>query len=269
MTWRMVTRSPLTALLWFAASAACSATSPQDPGTNWLTLQDAAVTFRYVAADADVVISLRDLVRSGSANASAFLGLPYPEPLTVEVAPSWDQFVGRFRENYRVSPECGTLGAALRTTFQILTPRVWRTKPCPHDPDRPGLLSRAVWHELIHVLHMQQQLAQRPEATNFYPTPRWIIEGLAVYGSGQLDTDFAGYARSRLQAGFAPTTLAEVSNDPHLFGLAGSLVGYIDALYGRATMGRLVRVRTDAEALAVMGADEATLVSGWRQSVLH
>ena len=162
-----------------------------------------------------------------------------------------------------VEVECWAIATAGRAGIYLLSPRVWQTEACGHS-DSTEHLTGVVAHELVHVLHIQQQRAQLPNETLFM-TPRWIIEGLAVYASGQIEREYASQARSRFAAGFAPHTFVELYDDPAFYGLAGSLVGYIDRTYGRAMVRALITARTSADALAALGTTEEALLRSWRE----
>jgi hypothetical protein len=51
-------------------------------------------------------------------------------------------------------------------------------------------------------------------------------------------------------------------------GLAGSLVGYIDATHGRAKVRALITARSNADALAALETTEEALVRRWRAKVV-
>jgi hypothetical protein len=135
-------------------------------------------------------------------------------------------------------------------------------------PDTAELRTGAVARELVHALHIQQQRAQRPAETLF-ATTRWVIEGLAVYVSGQLDREFAPQERSRLGTAPLPRTFLGLYADSAFLGLAISLLGFIDAAHGRSTLRALVSARSDAEALAALATTEDALLGAWRAEVVR
>jgi hypothetical protein len=93
---------------------------------------------------------------------------------------------------------------------------------------------------------------------------QWFTEGLAVYISGMLDVDYTGQVRQRLDAGFAPRTLAEVWTDRANYPLSGSIVRYIDRHYGRAVLRDLLSARSTTTILTRLGVNETELLTAWR-----
>ena len=225
--------------------------------TEGVTSQDSGFTYRYVAADQAALDRLKVIVPASAGRVNAFLGLPYVSSIEVVVYPNRAQFVAKMREIWNlpgdVDVECWAIATAGRAGIYLLSPRVWQTEACGHS-DSTEHLTGVVAHELVHVLHVQQQRAQLPNETLFMTT-RWIIEGLAVYASGQIEREYASQARSRFAAGFAPHTFVELYDDPAFYGLAGSLVGYIDR-----------HVRTSDGAGPHYGEDERRRIGGARNN---
>lgn len=97
----------------------------------------------------------------------------------------------------------------------------------------------------------------------------WFIEGLAVFGSGQLTQDRLDRMQSDLSAGKLPTVLANVWTGPNRYAFAGSLVRYVDQTWGRSTIVSLLKVRSSTEALALLKTDEGSFLAGWKSSLPH
>jgi hypothetical protein len=91
-----------------------------------------------------------------------------------------------------------------------------------------------------------------------------VHEGLAVYISGMLRCGLCRRSAARLDAGFAPRTLAEVWNDRANYPLSGSIVKYIDRHYGRTALRNLLPARTTTAILTSLGLGEADLLTAWR-----
>jgi hypothetical protein len=266
----MPSRLQLVVFVALATSACSSPTTPRAANATWVTSTDADVTYRSVVADQETVSGLKATVRSSVERVTAFVGLPYVSALEVVVYPDHAQLDTRVREIWSIPAtialDCRAVGSAARTGIYILSPRVWPSEACGL-PNTPDLVMGAVAHELVHALHIQQQRAQQPAEPLFVST-RWILEGLAVYASGQSEREFAPQAPSRFAAGFAPKTFQELYDDSAFYGLAGSLVKYIDVTYGRAKLRRLITARSNADALAAVGLTESELLGAWRANVV-
>jgi hypothetical protein len=159
-------------------------------------------------------------------------------------------------------PQCWEIAAAWATELDLLSPRLWSRDACGHDPADTTHIRNVLAHEVMHVLH--GQLGGHPNLGSM-ANAQWFTEGLAVYVSGMLDVDYAGAAQARLDAGFAPRTLAEVWSDRANYPLSGSIVRYIDRRYGRAALRDLLGARSTATILSRLGVGEAELLTGWRE----
>jgi hypothetical protein len=96
----------------------------------------------------------------------------------------------------------------------------------------------------------------------------WLVEGLATYASGQLDRIHAKAARSAIDAGVEPSDLAKAWSGKYRYGIAGSLVKYVDKTYGRAMLVALLSAVSQEEILRRLGVGEEELLKSWRRWVL-
>src|SRR5206468_2312814 len=96
----------------------------------------------------------------------------------------------------------------------------------------------------------------------------WFVEGLAVFASGQLGREYQAQIRELVVTGYAPARLAEIWQGAWRYGVAGSLVAYIDRLAGRERLASLLTATSEGQVLAAAGVGEAELLAGWRASVL-
>ena len=115
-------------------------------------------------------------------------------------------------------------------------------------------------HELMHVSH-----GQHHPVGDFTGSESigWFIEGLAVLASGQLTEDRLARAQDAIAAGH-PAALQSAWSGPDRYAVAGSLVAYIDATYGRQMLWDLLSVTNEAALLAALGLSESELLSPWR-----
>ena len=153
------------------------------------------------------------------------------------------------------------IAAAWGNELDLLSPRAWGRDACGHDAGNTTHIRNVLAHEVVHVLHAQ--LGQHANLGSML-NAQWFTEGLATYVSGMLDVDYAGTVQSRLNAGFAPTTLAEVWSDRANYPLSASIVRYIDHRFGRAALRELLSARSSTTILARLGIGEAELLTAWR-----
>jgi hypothetical protein len=96
----------------------------------------------------------------------------------------------------------------------------------------------------------------------------WLPEGLATYASGQLDRIHAKAARSAIYAGAGPSVLAQAWSGKYRYGIAGSLVTYLEITYSCAMLVALLPATSQEEMLRRLGVGEGELLKGWRAWVL-
>lgn len=202
----------------------------------------------------------------GKATVEAFFGKPFPEPVHLTVAPDRAAFSAAFPASWGMGKtECWMVGLGVADFLVILSPADWAKEACDHDAANRDQVRGIVVHELVHVYHGQ-----------FNPTRDftgmddvgWFVEGLAVFVSAQLDHDRLSAAAAAVRSGTAPTTLATLWSGPQKYGLAGSMVAYVDAAYGRQTVVELLPMTKQDEILAKLGVTEAQLLANWRAWLL-
>ena len=210
--------------------------------------------------------AIRDDASASVKQIQSFFGAPFPDPIHFQMVvdrANFDAAVAKFGLN---PTQCWTVGPGTADLMVLLSPQAWAKQACEHGPNALEATRLLVTHELVHVYHGQ-----------FNPTRDftgiddldWFIEGWAVFGSGQLTKDRLGQMQAAVSAGQVPTSLSKIRTGPNQYVFAGSLVRYVDQTWGRATTVRLLKVQNSAEALALLGTSEETLLAGWRASMMH
>jgi len=241
----------------------CSALSSQ---TALGTAAKAPLLDFHAPAGDPYAKAVRDDAHASAEQIQSFFGAPFPDPIHFQVVAdraNFDAAVAKFG----LSPtQCWMVGMGTADLMVLLSPQAWAKQACDHDPNDREATRLLVAHELIHVYHGQ-----------FNPTRDftgmddldWFIEGLAVFTSGQLTKKRLDQVQAAASAGQLPTSLAKIWTGPNRYAFAGSLVRYVDQTWGRAATVRLLKVRNSAEALALLGTSEKSLLAGWRASLLR
>jgi len=247
-----------------AATAGCQQPTSSAPADEWLTVTAGGLSIRAVRADSGLVPFVRDAVRNGESIATTFFTAAPLQPYSISIYPDRTSLTDRWRVAWQFpsfQAECWMVAAAWATELDLLSPQAWSRDACGHDAGNVTHVRNVLAHEVVHVLH--GQLGQHTNINSLL-TAQWFTEGLAVYISGMLDVDYAGAVQARLDAGFAPRTLAEVWNDRANYPLSGSIVKYIDRHYGRTALRNLLPARTTTAILTSLGVGEADLLTAWR-----
>jgi hypothetical protein len=198
----------------------------------------------------------------------AFFGLPFASGVRVRVFPVRAALTAYWRSAWGIpdlQPECWQVASGTASLLALLSPRVWKIEACEHDPADTIATKLLVTHELVHVFHAQRN--PRPEFDGMDDLS-WFVEGLATYVSGQLDRLHPNAARSAIDGGSAPSALAGAWSGKYRYGVAGSLVKYLDLTYGRPMLMALLPATTQEEILRKLGVREEVLLARWREWVL-
>jgi hypothetical protein len=215
-------------------------------------------------SEREVADLLRGAVDAGRKRVEGYFGRSFPKPFLMEVLSSRSEMDAVFAQRWKApKTACWMVAAGVGDRLFVLSPRVWKTQACEHDA-RPAHVGEIVGHELVHVFHGQYA----PNGDfNGMDELAWFVEGLATSVSGQLDGAHAGDARAALKAGRGPKSLARAWSGRYKYGVSGSLVRFVETTQGRATIDRLLRVGTNAAAMATLGTTEGAFLSAWRKEI--
>jgi hypothetical protein len=198
----------------------------------------------------------------------AFLGKPYPEAFKVRLFPDRASLTEQWRKDWKapdLQPECWMVASGTASLLDVLSPAVWKTQGCDHDPSDAKHVSLLLTHELVHVYHGQRN----PNPTfDGLDDLGWFIEGLAVYASGQLDATRLSSCRAAVAAGRVPARLKDAWSGKDRYGVAGSMVEFIDRKYGRAVLVRLLPCTDQGQILNIVGLSEEDFLARWKEDLL-
>jgi hypothetical protein len=189
----------------------------------------------------------------------------FPGTATVRIYPHREEFTQALREAWGI-PEtaCWMVGAADDHSLYLLSPGVWEAEACEHDPDDELHRRMLVAHEAVHVYHGQDNPS---EDIGLLEEIGWFSEGLATYVSGQLETSHAGRAAEAVSSGEVPGRLMDAWSGPYRYGVAGSMVEFIDAHWGRDTLTAALEVTTQDELLSLLETTESGFLADWESWV--
>lgn len=250
----------------FAPDLGAAELSPDAPVAEWRSLEKDGLLVRHTPADAAVAGEILVVVAEGRTTVEGFFGGAFPRPFAVSVFPGRAELTAFWRREWKepdFSPQCWMVASGSAETLSLLSPRVFGTEACEHDPSDAAATRLLLVHELVHVFHAQTS----PSADFDLEEIAWFVEGLATFASGQLSDGRLTRAREALGKGQGPKRLADAWSGPNRYGFAGSLVAYVDGRWGRKTTVALLRETTPPGLLGRLGVGEAELMDGWRRWV--
>lgn len=271
---------PVGLLLGALAAASCAAREPADvaepvelagstePAEPVAPAQPMRQVFAAHAepGDEETLRALTPLLMQAGAAVEAFFGRPFPELFEVLLLPDRAAFEASFPPEWGLSDtQCWMVAAGVADGMHLLTPRVWRTQACEHDPDDEDHVRELLAHELVHVFHGQSNPTRDFDGTSGID---WFVEGLATFASGQLEREHRGAARDALANGQGPEALADAWTGRYRYGVCGSLVEHLDRRVGREALIEMLGATTLDEILELAGTSEGELLEEWRASVL-
>lgn len=224
-----------------------------------------AIVFHATPGD-PAAADTRAFIPVAKARVERFFGKPFAEPVRVTLAPDRAAFNAAFPKAWGMDKtECWMVGVGVADFLALLSPADWPREACDHDAKDTWQVHAIIVHELVHMYH-----GQRNPTRDFTGADDigWFVEGLAVRVAGQLGHDRLSDPAEAIRSGAAPTALAKAWSGKYRYGVAGSLVAYIDATYGRKTLVALLPATTQAEILGRLRLTEAELLERWKAWVL-
>lgn len=185
----------------------------------------------------------------------------FPDTVGVRVFASRADFTAALREAWGLrDTACWMVGGADDHRLFLLSPGAWSAEACEHDVSDTKHVRRLVAHEVVHAYHGQ---INPSGDLGLLDDLGWFTEGLATYVSGQLDAQHAGRAADAIARGEAPEHLADAWSGPYRYGVAGSMVAFIDATWGRHHLRALLHATSTVDLLDALGVTEAGFLDRW------
>jgi len=246
----------------------CAWTGPIGDPEVWSSLPSINFDVSYTGRDSSLVTGLGSAATAAHLAVRSFFGHPFTSRFDIFLLPdrqSTDRQWQRAWGDSTFQSECWMVAGGVADRLDILSPRVWKTEACDHDPADSTGFRRLLTHEIVHVFHGQHN--PRPTFDGL-DSLSWFIEGVATYASGQLDDRRLAEARSLIREGKDPRSLGTFWTGKARYGMAGSLALFIDKIYGRPVLFDLLAFKEQAAMLKLLGVSEDSLVASWKKFML-
>ncbi|NNG11315.1 MAG: hypothetical protein HKM92_14200 [Arenibacter sp.] len=239
-----------------------------DPGIHTTANPEGNYELHYDAIDQEQATQIVHWLDQGHAAILQFFDSDFKQNFDVYLFSERDSLDKQWQKDWNMpgfKSQCWMVASGIAHRLDILSPRVWETQACEHQSKDTIATQKLIIHELVHVFHGQNNPSPTFENVENID---WLVEGLAVYVSGQLDEDRYERAKTFMQSEAGPDKLADIWKGEHRYGLAGTLVKLIDDTYGRKTLIQLMGHTSADEVLQVLAITEEELIKRWKQSFL-
>jgi hypothetical protein len=230
---------------------------------DWVVEQHKAYTLFYNNDDLQNKAVYVTLTDNGIKTVKAFFGKPYKNKFAVYIYPHREALDKQWRKDWHMpglKSECWMVASGVADRFDVLSPGAWDKEACEHHYAEKHKTQQLFTHELVHVYH--GQLNASPDFSDVDRID-WFVEGLATFVSGQCDAARIADIKRAISDQKIPESLDNFWTGKLKYGLAGSMVMYIDHQYGRNKLKELLKFNKKTEILSSLHATEADLLRGW------
>lgn len=211
------------------------------------------------------MVLLLESLESGRNRIEQFFGKPFARSFEVEVFPDRSAFDKYFSNRWKIpKTQSWMVASGVSDKLTMLSRQVWKTQASEHKPDDEPHYRELIAHELVHVYHGQRNPTGDFEGMDDLG---WLVEGMAVYVSGQLEKSHLNAASDAVRLGKVPQTLAQAWSGKYRYGVCGSMVQWIDRKWGRTKLIDLLMVTKQEDALKLLAISEKEFLINWEQAV--
>ncbi|MCD6065480.1 MAG: hypothetical protein K0S33_306 [Bacteroidetes bacterium] len=231
----------------------------------WIGEPHAKYKLHYKEGDKKTKEEYVSFLDRGIEDVESFTGKKYTGVFSVYVHPDRGSMDKQWSSDWNMpgfKSECWMVASGVATKLDLLSPLKWSAEACEHSYSNAEKTQQLITHELFHVYH--GQLNESPDFS-VADTIDWFVEGFATYASGQCDTARIRQVRNAIWFNQVPASLSEFWTGKLKYGLAGSMVMYIDHKYGRKKVLEMLLYNKKTDILNTLRTDEAALIAGWKK----
>ena len=221
----------------------------------------------YNSVDKQQAEQIKHWLTLGQKDLEGFFNKGFKKGFDVYIFSARDSLDKQWQKDWNMpnfKSQCWMVASGIAHRLDILSPRIWKSQACEHDNKDTIATNKLIIHELVHVFHGQNNPS--PTFENIENID-WFVEGIAVYVSRQLsDGRYKRMKKYILEEG-GPSKLADIWKGEHKYGLAGSIVKFIDKKYGRDILIKLISFTKATEILTILNISEEELIREWKQSL--
>ncbi len=235
---------------------------------KWFKKENEAFTMYYSVVDEKIINEMEEMVKAGMKEVKTFFKKDYKQKIAVYVYPHRRHLDIQWQILFRDTSfhsQCWMVASGVAARLDIVSPSTWTKENCEHNGENKKEVQEIVTHELTHVFHGQYNAQPEFEGMD---AMGWLVEGLAVHVSGQLTPQRIEGVKKLMNENKEPKKLENIWSGKNKYGSAGSLVRFIDKIYGRQKLYGLLAFSDSAEALNYLGISEEKLLQEWKNDLM-
>jgi hypothetical protein len=208
-------------------------------------------------------------VKNGKNKVEKYFNKKYPKFFSVRIFPDRTSLTNFWRKLWNMpdfKPACWMVASGRASGMAILSPRVWKTEACEHDPEDKKIIQALITHELTHVFHGQ---VNKNKTFDGMENVGWFVEGVAVLVSDQIRLKHAGRATEAVKTKKTPTALKNAWSGPYRYSNCGTIVYYIEQKFGRKKITEFLEFTAPKEFYKALNLSEEQILQNWKSFVLE
>jgi hypothetical protein len=241
-----------------------SSTPAKKDTVIWDTVPFGKYILHYTDSDAGNFMLIKNYLDNGVTTVEKFFSKKYSKVFNVYVFPNRNSIDKQWSKAWNMAgfqSKCWIVASGVGERLDLLTPSVWKTEACDHDPSNRPEAQNLITHELVHVF--QGQLNPHLDFSGMDDI-EWFVEGLAVFVSGQLTKDRIDRAVKAIKKGKYPQKLQNASNGDNKCGITGLMVSYIAYKYGKEKLYALLPIDYQNGIMNSLNTNENDFINNWR-----
>lgn len=247
-------------LTFVLAGGLLNANSP-----DWITEKYPAYTLRYTLQEENHKNEYLALIDEGIKSVESFFNSPFQKPFEIVIHPDRSSLDAAWQKQFNLpefKSECWMVASGDAFKLDMISPMLWETESCEHHFTDMEKTQKLITHELVHVFHGQWNKSPDFSETSGMD---WFVEGMAAYVSGQCDEGRMSQVRTALEQHKLPEELANFWTGQFKYGLSGSMIMYLDTIYGKQRLLDLLKINCLKDLLAELDTTESVILFGWTQ----
>lgn len=224
------------------------------------------INLHYEKQDIPYALEYAQYITNGAATVNQFFEEDFASPFDIFIFPDRKTLDSTWQHDWGApdfNSECWMVAAGVATRIDILSPATWDSTACEHTSGNTADIQLVITHEMVHTFHGQHNPS--PDFSNVSGID-WLVEGLAVYASGQYDAQRKSEVAKAIQENKIPAHLADFWTGKLRYGISGSVIAFIDAQYGRNKLMELLPCTTLDQVLKILNTTENDLIANWKNS---